>query len=478
MSLRLPPLRSPRRATAVLPPPTAAPARRPHIALLGIALGYFMVLLDTTVLSVAEPDLAHSLGSSTAGLQWTVTGYTVTFGALLLSAGAAADRYGAHRLFRWGVAVFGAASLLSACAPDLWTLVLLRAVLGAAAAACVPSSMALITLLYPEPARRARAVAVWAAVSGAALAAGPPAGGLLVGLAGWRAVFLVNVPLAVLVRLLVAGPAVVCPAGERRTDRPPQLAACAALALCTDALIALGSRAWQHAAWSAAAALAVAAVFAALERRSASPVLERRVLRAPGMGPMLLAGAAVGFTLTGVLFVLPLLFQQRYGYGPLATGAAFLPMTLPTAVNPVLVTGRVVARYGPRGPILAGLCLLAAAGAGMGAALWTGAPYPVLAAGLLAAGFGVSLALPALTTAVITLAPAGTAGAAGGLLNAIRQAGATMGVAALGAFVRLRPDAAGRGDHGAGAALLLTTAVCAGAALTRRRSREPDRGPA
>lgn len=112
------------------------------------------------------------------------------------------------------------------------------------------------------------------------------------------------------------------------------------------------------------------------------------------MGSMLPAGPSVGFTLTGVLFVLPLLFQRQFGYGPPATGCAFLPMTLPTAVNPVLLTGRVVARFGPRGPILAGLCLPAGAGLVMGVAVWTGAGYPLLAAGLLAAGFGVSLALP------------------------------------------------------------------------------------
>ncbi|MFH9348360.1 MFS transporter [Kitasatospora sp. NPDC017646] len=128
-------------------PPAASRAPARTRALLGIALGYFMVLLDTTVLAVAEPDVASSLGSSTAGLQWAVTGYSVAFGALLLSAGAAADRYGAHRAFRFGIAAFGAGSLLSAFAPDIWALVLLRAVLGVAAAACVPASMALITRL-------------------------------------------------------------------------------------------------------------------------------------------------------------------------------------------------------------------------------------------------------------------------------------------------------------------------------------------
>jgi DHA2 family methylenomycin A resistance protein-like MFS transporter len=446
------------------PEPGAAP--KPY-ALLGISLGYFMVLLDMTVLSVAEPDLAHSLGSSVAGLQWAVTGYTVAFGALLLSAGAAADRYGAHRLFRGGVGVFGLGSLLCAGAPDLWTLVVLRAVLGAAAAACVPSSMAMITRLYPDPVRRARAVAVWAAVSGAALATGPIAGGLLVGLAGWRAIFLVNVPLAALTLTLVAGSAVHCPTTERRIDWPAQLLACATLALGTDALIALGARTWVHVGWSAAGTLAAGALFAVRERRSPSPVLPRAVLRAPGMGTMLVAGAAVGFTLSGMLFVLPLLFQQHLGYSALLAGTAFLPMTLPTAFNPLL-TGRIVARIGPRGPVLAGLCLLAVSGAVLGAAVWSAAPYPLLAVGLAAAGFGVSLALPALTTAVITLAPPGAAGSAGGLLNAVRQVGATLGVAALGAFLTL-PPAGPRADHGMARALFLTTAFCAAAALFRPR---------
>lgn len=464
--------------------PGKSPDRKPY-ALLGIALGYFMVLLDMTVLSVAEPDLSHSLGGSVAGLQWAVTGYTVAFGALLLSAGAAADRFGAHRLFRGGVAVFGAGSLLCAAAPGLWTLVVLRAVLGAAAAACVPSSMALITRLYPEPGRRARAVAVWAAVSGAALAAGPIAGGLLVGLAGWRAVFLVNVPIAALTLALVSANAVHCPAAPaRRIDRTGQALACAALALGTDALIALGGRHWAHTAWSCGAAIATGGLFAVRERRSASPVLARAVLRAPGMAAMLLAGAAVGFTLTGALFVLPLLLQQRLGYSAIGTGLAFLPMTLPTAFNPLL-TGRLVARYGPRGPVLAGLCLLAAGAAAMGATVWTGAPYVLLALGLAAAGFGVSFALPALTTAVITLAPEGAAGAAGGLFNALRQLGATMGVAVLGAFVTVTPHrGGGRADHGVAAALLLAAGVCAttaaiaaGAGRSRRRVASPALTP-
>ncbi|MFE9426564.1 MFS transporter [Kitasatospora sp. NPDC006697] len=452
-------------STAVRPVPDASPAAAPPPgrtrALLGIALGYFMVLLDTTVLAVAEPDLARSLGSSTAGLQWAVTGYSVAFGALLLSAGAVADRYGAHRAFRCGVALFGLGSALSALAPNLTVLVVLRALLGAAAAACVPASMALITRLFPVPAERARAVAVWAAVSGCAMAFGPLVGGALVGLAGWRAVFWVNLPLAAVVLLLIAGPGIRVPGGRRRIDWWGQSAACALLALVTDALIAAGSGRWAHAGWSGAAALLAGAAFAARERRSPAPVLAAAVLRAPGMRPVLLAGAAVNFAMLGVLFLLPLLLQRTLHLSPVLAGAAFLPMTLPPGFNPLL-TGRLVARVGPWRPAVAGLGLLAAGCLVFALAVSLGTPYPLLAVGLLAAGFGVSFALPALVTAVLSTAPEGAAGAAGGLLNASRQVGATLGVAVLGAFAG--------STGGTAVALLLPAAACAaaGAVLARR----------
>ncbi|MCO6008965.1 MFS transporter [Actinoallomurus purpureus] len=155
--------------------------------LFGLSLGYCMVLLDTTVLTVALPDLRASLGGGVSGLQWAVTGYTVTFAALLPTAGAMSDRFGAHRVFAAGVAAFGLVSLLSAAAPNLAVLVVLRAVLGAAGALCLPSSLAIITRLYPVPAERGRALGAWAAITGCALAAGPVAGGLLVSVGRWLA---------------------------------------------------------------------------------------------------------------------------------------------------------------------------------------------------------------------------------------------------------------------------------------------------
>jgi DHA2 family methylenomycin A resistance protein-like MFS transporter len=415
-----------------------------------------MVLLDMTVLSVAEPDLAASLHTSIAGLQWATTGYTVVFGALLLSGGAVADRYGAHRVFRVGVAVFGLGSLLSSLVPTLGLLVALRAVLGAAGAACVPASMAMIARLYPDPVERTRAVAAWAAISGAAVAAGPVVGGVLVDLAGWRAIFLVNVPIAVLVGALTAGRTVPYPRGDRRIDWTAQLTACAVLALLTDALVAAGSRSWAHAAGSGAATVLVAVVFVVLERRSAAPVLNRALLRSGRVRAGLAAGAAVNFALNGNLFVLPLLLQQGRHLSPLVSGLAFLPLTLPFVLNPPM-TGRIVARFGPRPPILTGMTLLTLGGVALGCAAWVGAGYGWLVLGLLLTGFGVSFVLPATVSAIISAAPQGTAGAAGGLLNAVRQVGATLGVVTMGAFV-------GMGTvTGSAYALLLPALVCVAA---------------
>ncbi|GAA1314573.1 MFS transporter [Pseudonocardia xinjiangensis] len=437
------------------------PGRGRAHALAGISLGYFMVLLDMTVLSIAEPDLASSLDTSMAGLQWATASYTVAFAALLLSAGAAADRFGAERLFRAGIAVFTLASLLSAFAPGLGALVLLRAISGVAAAACVPASMAMIAQLYPEPAARARAVSAWAAISGAAVAAGPIAGGALVGAAGWRSIFLVNVPIGSAVLALTLGRALACPRGDRRIDWSAQLAAAAVLALFTDALIAAGAQAWAHAAWTSVGLGVSALAFCGLERRSPAPVLHRALLRSRRVRAGLLAAAAVNFALTGGLFVLPLLLQQQRHLSPLQTGLAFLPLTLPFAANPPF-TGKIVARVGPRRPILAGLALLAAGGAVLAGTVFAEGGYPWLAVGLLLTGFGVSYAMPALVTALVGVAPAGTAGAVGGLLNAVRQVGATLGVAVMGAAVAT----------GTGWALLMSSAVCAIAwsvfALARR----------
>ncbi|NRQ39253.1 MFS transporter [Nonomuraea sp. NN258] len=409
------------------------------MTLLGFSLAYFLVLLDTTVLTIALPDLRDSLGGTLAGQQWAVNAYTVAFAAALLTGGAVADRYGAARVFKLGVAAFGALSLLCAAAPQLGVLIALRGLLGVAGALCLGGSLGLLAQLYPGPAERARATGLWAAITGTALAAGPLLGGVLVEAFGWRAVFLINPPLALVSLLAVAR--VRSPRGGRRIDRPVQALACASLGLLAHALI--------DESWTAGLlALACLAALVPAERRSAAPALPGGLLAATW--PELMAGAVATFAFSGALFVLTLLLQARMS--PLAAGLAFLPLTLPMAVNPVL-TGRLVARVGPRTPITAGLALLTAGLAGL-------ALTGVTAWWLVVMGCGLSLCLPALMAGVLAAAPAGTAGTAGGVLNAARQAGATLGVAVLGGLSRPLLAAA-----------VMTGLACACYAVSARRAR-------
>ena len=378
--------------------------------LTGLSLGYFLVMLDTTIVTVALPSMSPSLAEQ----QWISNGYTLTFAAFLLTAGAWSDRFGARRVFCTGLLSFAALSLLSAVSPSPAALIALRALLGVAGALLVPSSLSLIAAAYPVSAARAKAMGVWAAVSGTGLVAGPLLGGLLTQAFGWRAIFLVNVPVAVLA-LALSRSAPATPPKPGRVGWAGQVSAVVALSTLTYALV-------ESVFWLLPVSLVAAAVFVAAQRRPDA------MLPVSLLSRNLLAGAIVNFALSGVLFVLSLYFQQSRGYSPSTTGLAFLPLTIPTAFNPIF-TGRLVARIGSRVPAVSGFLLMSS-----GALLQ--AFFPALSVVALAMlGFGVSLAIPSLLTAVVGSAPRELAGIAGGALNASRQTGAVLGVAVLGALL-------------------------------------------
>ncbi|WP_328612619.1 MFS transporter [Amycolatopsis sp. NBC_00355] len=399
--------------------------------LTGLSLGYFLVMLDTTIVTVALPALSPSL----SGQQWISNGYTLTFAAFLLTAGAWSDRHGARRIFCTGLLAFAALSLLSALSPSVPVLIALRALSGVAGALLVPSSLSLIAATYPVPAARAKAMGVWAALSGTGLVAGPLLGGVLTEAFGWRAIFVVNVPVALLA-LILSRRAPTTPPKPGRTDRLGQTTTVVALSALTYALIESASG-WASPSVLVALGITVlaAATFVISQHRP-DAMLPARLFRDRIFPWGLAAGAIVNFGLSGVLFVLSLYFQEVRHYPPALTGLAFLPLTVPTAFNPIF-TGRLVARIGPRVPATAGFLLMSSGT--LLQAFATSAALSVVALALL--GFGVSLAIPSLLTATIGSVPRDLAGIAGGALNASRQTGAVLGVAILGSLLNVTTTA-------------------------------------
>ncbi|MBO7746162.1 MFS transporter [Paenibacillus sp. MWE-103] len=403
--------------------------KRP-LLLFGLSLGYFMVLLDTTAVSVALPAIGADLGGGMQDLQWVANAYTIAFAGLLLSMGALADRLGAKRVYLGGLALFAAASALSAAAPGIGGLIALRAALGIGGAALLPASLTLLAQAYPDKAARARAMGFWAAATGVAMAAGPVAGGLLVDAAGWRTIFLLNVPPAVF-SLIVTNRLAGNPprAAGRGLDPAGQLAAVAAIASLSYALMQGDADGWRSPRIVAAFAVAAASVagFAIAEARVRTPLLPLRLLRKPAVAGGLAAGMAINVALSGLLFALPYYGQRAGGLSARDAGLALLPMMLPLAFNPIL-TGRIVGRIGAKLPMAAGFAL-AAAGTLLLALADAQAGSALAIAGLLLTGFGVSFAIPSVMTAVIAAVAPEETGTASGALNAARQLGATFGVA-------------------------------------------------
>ncbi|GAA1971820.1 MFS transporter [Kitasatospora viridis] len=451
--------------TATLLPRADAPsAARSRLAFAGIAAGNLLVLLDTSILNVALPDLQRTLHPAAAAVPWAVDAYTVLFAGLLLAAGALADRWGPRRVYRASLAAFAVLSALCAAAPGIDSLILGRALLGAAGAGLVPASLGLLIAMNPDPARRTWAVGAWTAVSGLGAAAGPVLGGFLVELGGWRLVFLVAPPIALAALALARRLPVPPRAAARPLDRPGMLLSTGALGALTFGLVEAGVAGWTAPQTLAPLALAVLA-FAALvvvERRVASPVLPPSLLALPRVRAALVAAAVACFSFYGCLYLLDLWLQHAYRLSPLDAGLASLPLTLPVCVMPFF-TGRLVARRGARPVLLAGMTASVLAGLLLLAATGHHPPLALLIVAELALAGTGTLSIPGASAEMAVAAPTELAATGQGALNGIRQAGSALGVAVLGTTGTL---------SAAGAVVLLVgvAAVFTVERATRRRA--------
>lgn len=454
-------------------PPSRAGRSSHAWALTTLCVAFFMVILDTTIVNVALPSIGRGLGSGVTGLQWVVDGYTLVFAALLLAGGSACDRLGARRVFLVGLAAFTAGSGLCFLSPSIVALVAARMGQGIGAAMVLPASLALIASEFNEPKARARAIGVWAAVAGGATAIGPVVGGLLVQLAGWRSIFLVNLPIGVIALLLAAHFVAETSRRPRRFDLPGQALAAGGLAALTLALVEAGSLGWGSplVLGAAAAAAAQGVGFLVVEARASEPMLPSRLFASARFSAANLVGLVLNFGIYGQVFVLSLYFQDARHYSALSTGVALLPFAVMTVAGPVAV-GRLTARTGPRAPMVVGQIFAAAGSAALSLAS-SSSGYGFLACGLVALGVGMALTMPSMTSAVVQSAPQDLAGVASGVLNTARQTGGAIGVAVLGSLVA-GPAALIPGLH---VGLAIVAAAFAVGALVAFRYVGSERGP-
>ncbi len=393
-------------------------------------LGSGVAFLDSTVVNVALAQLGRSLGASFAALQWTVDAYLLSLSALLLIGGALGDRYGRRRVFLVGLFWFAAASGLCALAPSIRLLVAARALQGVGAAMLVPGSLAILRSSLAES-DQPEAFGAWAGLSGVGTAIGPLIGGWLVVAISWRAIFLINLPLAA----VAIGATLRC-IPEARIPSAPGLDLWGALL----ALVGLGGSTWGLIALprpGALAALAAGALglaaFLAREARCRAPMLPLGIFRSRQFSGANVVTLAVYFALGGSTFLLVLFLQQAIGYSALAAGAALTPVTLLLLVISPQV-GRRSSRLGLRlpmtvGPLIAGGGLLLLSRVRPGAS-YLGGVLP----GLVSLGIGLGVIVAPLTSAVLTGAEPKYAGTASGVNNAVARIASLLAVALLPLF--------------------------------------------
>jgi len=403
-----------------------------------------MLLLDVTVVNVALPAIRADLGASFGELQWVIDAYALALAATLLAAGTLADRHGRRAVFAGGLVAFTASSALCGAATSGVALDLARGVQGIGAAAVFACSLALLAHEF-RGAERGLAFGVWGAITGAAMAVGPLVGGLVVDGAGWRWIFLLNVPLGLALAWLTVR---ALPESRDAHARPLDLAGMASFGaacfLVTYALIRGNEDGWGSAPIAgalAAGALALAA-FVAIERRVAAPMLPLSLFRVPAFTGTALVAFAQSVALYPLLLFLAIYFQDALGLSPTGTGLRLLPMTLVLlAVAPL--AGRLAGRIPLRVPLTLGLVLIGAALLLMMLGLSEGGAWTGLLPGLLVGGVAIGVISPSLAAAMVSVLPVERGGLSSGINNTFRQLGIAIGIAGLGAIFEHRARTAG-----------------------------------
>jgi EmrB/QacA subfamily drug resistance transporter len=435
---------------------------RKWLTLAAVSFGLFMIMLDNTVVNVALPSIQSDFRADLSELQWIVTGYALTFAALMLIGGKVADAYGRRLVFVVGIAVFTLASLGCGLAESSEQLIAARILQGVGAALMNPATLSIIAATFP-PRERGTAIGIWAGVSALALAIGPLVGGLITEHLDWSWIFFVNVPVGVVA--IAASFLFIDETRDEtheRLDLPGLATSGLGLFALTYGLIEANTYGWTSG--RIVGAFAVAAVslgaFVLLERHQRAPMLPLELFRNRTYTGANLVVLLVALAMFGVFFFMSLYMQTILGYSAVQTGAAFLPMTI-LIILVAPIAGRTTDRIGSRGLMTAGMILIALqllyfSRLGIDTTYWTLLPAFVIG------GIGMALTMTPSAAAATRNVPVDKAGVGSAVLNSARQVGGTLGIAVMGAIVAAEaggertPEAFMRGFE---AALLVAAAI-------------------
>ncbi|GGT21961.1 MFS transporter [Streptomyces purpureus] len=426
-------------AESTTPAPTGGHPQR-WLILGVICLAQLTVLLDNTVLSVAIPSLTKELDASTSDIQWMINAYSLVQSGLLLTAGNAADRYGRKLMLMTGLAIFGIGSLAAGLAQSSTQLIAARAGMGIGGALLMTTTLAVVVQIFDDS-ERVKAIALWSTVSSLGFAAGPLIGGVMLDRFWWGAIFLINIPVAVLG--LVAVAALVPESKHKQGERPDLLGALLSTIGMTAVVYAIISgpdHGWASAEVlvSASIGVLVLGAFTLWELRTPHPMLDMHFFRNQRFVGAVAGAILVAFGMTGSLFLLTQHLQFVLGYGPLDAGLRTAPLALTiVALNLTGAGARLLPKLGTPLTIAIGMALVAAGLAAI-AVLGGQNGYGGMLLGLVVMGAGIALSMPAMANAIMSAIPPEKAGVGAGINGTLAEFGNGLGVAVLGAVLNAR----------------------------------------
>jgi EmrB/QacA subfamily drug resistance transporter len=398
-----------------------------------LCLSVFLIVVDNTIVNVALPTLVRELGATTSQLQWIVDAYTLVFACLLIAAGSLSDRLGRKGMLVAGLVWFGFFSAVASMTSSAGALIATRALMGIGAAAIFPATLAILVNVFQDPRERARAIAVWAAVSGLSVALGPVTGGFLLEHFSWGSVFFVNVPIVIVAVALVA--TLVPTSRDPRHTRFDPLGlvlSIAGTALLVYTIIEAPGRGWTASASVVGfvGAVSLLGAFVWWERRIDHPLLDVRIFANARFSAASLAIAGAFFALFGFVFMVTQYFQFVRGYSTLAAGLATVPFAVFTGITAPM-SPRLVRRFGSNRVVGVGL-LAMAAGFLISAVTTATAPYLVVVLAMLGMGGGLGLVTAPATDSIMGTLPPERAGVGSAVNDTTRELGGTLGVAVVG----------------------------------------------